>query len=96
MAVPVSRQYLRSGDAPPPRTLVDILRETAALHPDAMGIDDGEEQADLASSAAVPAMVIADSDLNRGPATGAPPCPRHTEFASTRLPIEQIGECGFI
>lgn len=45
MATPeVPRQYLLSGEAPPPRTLVDILRETAARHPDATGIDDGDVQ----------------------------------------------------
>ena len=34
-------QYLRSGDAAAPRTLVDVLYQTAADFPDAVGIDDG-------------------------------------------------------
>jgi non-ribosomal peptide synthetase-like protein len=37
-------QYLRSGDAASPRTLIDILFETAARYPEAIGIDDGTVQ----------------------------------------------------
>ncbi|BDE11234.1 MULTISPECIES: Pls/PosA family non-ribosomal peptide synthetase [Mycobacterium] len=37
-------QYLRSADAPRPRTLIDIINETAARYPDAAAIDDGEVQ----------------------------------------------------
>ncbi len=40
----VPPQYLRSSEAPPPRTLVDILYDTAARYPEATGIDDGEVQ----------------------------------------------------
>lgn len=40
----IPAQYLLSGQAPPPRTLVDILYDTAALYPDAAAIDDGEVQ----------------------------------------------------
>ena len=40
----VPPQYLRSNEAPAPRTLVDILYETASRFPDATGIDDGEVQ----------------------------------------------------
>ena len=36
--------YLRSSEAPPPRTLIDILYDTAACFPEATGIDDGEVQ----------------------------------------------------
>lgn len=36
----------RAQDAPPPRTLVDIFTETAMNHPDALCIDDGEQQWD--------------------------------------------------
>ncbi|MEV6773500.1 Pls/PosA family non-ribosomal peptide synthetase [Nocardia sp. NPDC051030] len=39
--VPALLPLLRSAEAPPPRTLVDILAETAAAHPDAAAIDDG-------------------------------------------------------
>ena len=35
-------QYLRSNEAPEPRTLIDILYDTAARFPEATGIDDGE------------------------------------------------------
>ncbi|QLL07272.1 Pls/PosA family non-ribosomal peptide synthetase [Mycobacterium vicinigordonae] len=37
-------QYLLSAHAPSPRTLIDIINETAARHPDAAAIDDGEVQ----------------------------------------------------
>ena len=37
-------QYLLSGQAPQPRTLVDILYDTARRYPEATGIDDGEVQ----------------------------------------------------
>ena len=37
----VPTQFLRSASAPPERTLVDILRHTAATHPEAAAIDDG-------------------------------------------------------
>ncbi|CAN5268250.1 non-ribosomal peptide synthetase [soil metagenome] len=37
-------QYLLSASAPEPRTLIDILYDTAARHPDAPAIDDGTVQ----------------------------------------------------
>src|SRR5271165_6989126 len=40
----VPAQYLLSPFAPAPRTLVDILYDTAARHPDAAAIDDGTVQ----------------------------------------------------
>lgn len=40
----IPAQYLLSAQAPEPRTLVDILRDTAARHPDAPAIDDGTVQ----------------------------------------------------
>ncbi len=40
----VPAQYLLSEDAPAPRTLVDILYDTAARYPEAAAIDDGEVQ----------------------------------------------------
>ncbi len=45
MAMPgIPPQYLRSPDAPPPRTLIDVLAETADRYPEAIGIDDGSVQ----------------------------------------------------
>ncbi|MDO5512038.1 Pls/PosA family non-ribosomal peptide synthetase [Corynebacterium sp.] len=38
----VPRQFLRAGEAPAKRTLYDILATTAAAHPEAAAIDDGE------------------------------------------------------
>lgn len=40
----IPAQYLLSDDAPPQRTLIDIIRATAARYPDAAAIDDGEVQ----------------------------------------------------
>ncbi|NMN96883.1 amino acid adenylation domain-containing protein [Nocardiaceae bacterium YC2-7] len=40
----VPSEYLRSGLAAPPRTLIDILAATAAAFPDAPAIDDGHVQ----------------------------------------------------
>lgn len=37
----VPSQYLRSRSAPRPRTLVDVIHETASRYPDAAAIDDG-------------------------------------------------------
>ncbi|OFJ53796.1 Pls/PosA family non-ribosomal peptide synthetase [Mycolicibacterium grossiae] len=37
-------QYLLSESAPPPRTLIDVLYDTARRHPDSPAIDDGEVQ----------------------------------------------------
>ena len=44
MAVDVPSQYLRSAQAAPPRTLIDILYATAARFPEAPAIDDGAVQ----------------------------------------------------
>lgn len=45
MALPeVPAQYLLSGHAPGPRTLIDVFYDTAARYPDATGIDDGTVQ----------------------------------------------------
>ncbi len=45
MATPeIPPQYLLSEQAPPPRTLIDILYDTANRHPEAAAIDDGTVQ----------------------------------------------------
>jgi len=40
----IPAQYLLSGQAPEPRTLIDVLYATAERHPDSPAIDDGEVQ----------------------------------------------------
>lgn len=40
----IPAQYLLSSKAPSPRTLIDIIKDTAARYPDAAAIDDGEVQ----------------------------------------------------
>ncbi len=42
-AVPIPQVFLRADQAAAPRTLVDILATTAAAHPDAAAIDDGDQ-----------------------------------------------------
>jgi non-ribosomal peptide synthetase component E (peptide arylation enzyme) len=42
--VQVPAQYLLSPCAPSPRTLIEVLYDTAARHPDAAAIDDGTVQ----------------------------------------------------
>ena len=44
--------YLQSVHAPPPRTLIDIIYDTAARYPDAAGIDDGTVQLSYAEMVA--------------------------------------------
>ena len=43
----IPAQYLLSPFAPEPRTLIDILYDTAAPHPDAPALDDGDRPAHL-------------------------------------------------
>ncbi|MDT5017775.1 MAG: hypothetical protein QOD39_3935 [Mycobacterium sp.] len=40
----IPAQYVSSSSAPEPRTLIDILYDTAARHPDSPALDDGEVQ----------------------------------------------------
>ena len=40
----IPAQYLLSSDAPSPRTLIDVLNDTAARYPDAAAIDDEMER----------------------------------------------------
>ncbi|MGE2834136.1 Pls/PosA family non-ribosomal peptide synthetase [Mycobacterium sp. SMC-4] len=40
----IPAQFLLSAQAPPPRTLIDILFDTARRHPEAPALDDGEVQ----------------------------------------------------
>ncbi|GAA3969000.1 Pls/PosA family non-ribosomal peptide synthetase [Gordonia caeni] len=41
--MPIPPEFLRADEATPPRTLIDILAATAAAHPDAPAIDDGDQ-----------------------------------------------------
>ena len=45
----VPSQYLLSPSAPEPRTLIDVLYETAVRYPDAPALDDGDVQLTYAS-----------------------------------------------
>lgn len=66
-------QYLRSGYAPAPRTLIDILYDTAARFPDATGIDDGSVQltyAEIIDDIEAGVAWLADRGIGRGDRVG--------------------------
>ena len=50
----------RAGSAPPPRTLLDVLDATTALHPDALALDDGTVRLTYAELAVEVAAVGTD------------------------------------
>jgi non-ribosomal peptide synthetase-like protein len=69
----VPEQYLLSLHAPAPRTLIDILYETAARYPDAPAIDDGEVQltyAELISDIEESVAWLAARGIGRGDRIG--------------------------
>ena len=49
MADPIASSYLRGDLAAPERTLMDVLRATAAEHPEAAALDDGDVEIRRAS-----------------------------------------------
>lgn len=59
---------LRGHEAPPPRTLVDVFRRTAAGDPDAMALDSGNDTVTYAEFAEAAESVAADlAELGIGP-----------------------------
>ncbi|MUK02614.1 amino acid adenylation domain-containing protein [Vibrio cholerae] len=70
---PYSAQLQASGLAPHPRTLLDILRATAADHPDASALDDGAHAlsyADLIASADSFAATLRAAGIGAGDTVG--------------------------
>ncbi|MCB1290752.1 MAG: amino acid adenylation domain-containing protein [Mycobacterium sp.] len=70
---PIPAQYLLSGRAPSPRTLVDILQDTAARYPDAAAIDDGEVQltyAEVVTDIRAGARWLSTHGIGRGDRVG--------------------------
>ncbi len=66
-------QYLQSVHAPPPRTLIDIIYDTAARYPDAAGIDDGTVQlsyAEMVADIEEGVQWLADRGIGRGDRIG--------------------------
>ncbi len=64
---------LRAGFAPPPRTLVDILRATVAAHPDAPALDNGAAvltYTEFGEAAADVAAALADVGVGAGDRVG--------------------------
>ncbi len=64
---------LRADSAPPPRTLVDILRATAEAHPDAAAIDNGAEvltYTELMEQAGELASLLGEVGVGRGSRVG--------------------------
>ena len=73
MAVAVPSQYLRSAQAPPPRTLLDILHATATRFPEAPAIDDGSVQltyAEVVADIEDGARWLAERGIGRGDRIG--------------------------
>ncbi len=71
--VPRAAQLVASGRAPAPRTLLDILRATAATHPDASALDDGTEAlsyTEILAEAEGFAGVLHDAGVRRGDTVG--------------------------
>src|SRR6478609_11361140 len=69
----IPAQYLLSSSAPEPRTLVDILKDTAARHPDAPALDDGAVQltyAELISDIQESVEWLAARGIGRGDRIG--------------------------
>ncbi len=69
----IPAQYLLSTSAPAPRTLIDILYETAERHPDAPALDDGEVQltyAELVTDVEESVAWLAARGIGRGDRIG--------------------------
>jgi non-ribosomal peptide synthetase-like protein len=69
----IPAQYLLSSSAPEPRTLIDILYDTAARHPDAPALDDGAVQltyAELTSDIEESVEWLAARGIGRGDRIG--------------------------
>jgi non-ribosomal peptide synthetase-like protein len=69
----VPAQYLLSAKAPDPRTLVDVLNETAARYPEAAAIDDGTVQltySELVADIEAGATWLAARGIGRGDRVG--------------------------
>jgi non-ribosomal peptide synthetase-like protein len=69
----IPAQYLLSASAPEPRTLIDVLHATAALHPDAPALDDGDVQltyAELMSDIDESVTWLAARGIGRGDRIG--------------------------
>ena len=69
----VTSPLLRGGDAPAPRTLVDVFRASVAAHPEARALDNGREvltYAELADAADELADALAAQGVERGDRVG--------------------------
>lgn len=69
----IPSHYLRSDDAPAARTLIDILHETAARYPEAIGIDDGTVQlsyAEMIADIEAGVQWLAGRGIGRGDRVG--------------------------
>ncbi|MGE2732578.1 Pls/PosA family non-ribosomal peptide synthetase [Mycolicibacterium vaccae] len=69
----IPAQFLLSAQAPPPRTLIDILYDTARRHPEAPALDDGEVQltyAELLSDIEDSVSWLAARGIGRGDRIG--------------------------
>ncbi|WP_442853595.1 Pls/PosA family non-ribosomal peptide synthetase [Arthrobacter sp. RIT-PI-e] len=72
-SAPYPAQLVASDRAPAPRTLVDVLRATAAAHPEASALDDGVRSlsyAELVAAAEEFAVVLRSAGVRRGDTVG--------------------------
>ncbi|MBG6226125.1 non-ribosomal peptide synthetase-like protein [Arthrobacter sp. CAN_A2] len=70
---PPDARFAASGRAPAPRTLLDVLRATAAEHPSASALDDGIESlsyAELVTATDRFAAILRDAGVGRGDTVG--------------------------
>jgi non-ribosomal peptide synthetase-like protein len=85
---------LRGGHAPPPRTLVDIFRETAEACPDALAVDSGVDvltYAELAEAAEELAARLVQAGVRRGDKVGVRIRSGTTELYVAILGILHVG-----
>ncbi|AGS35732.1 peptide synthase [Corynebacterium maris DSM 45190] len=83
MTDPLEPQFLRGPYAPAPRTLYDVLATTAARHPDAAAIDDGDDvltYSELMAAVHVWADELHANGLRRGDRVGVRMTSGHKEL----------------
>ncbi|HZK31776.1 MAG TPA: AMP-binding protein, partial [Corynebacterium sp.] len=91
---PVPASYLRGPEAPPPRTLYDVLAATAAAHPEAAALDDGSDiltYADLMESVHAQAEEMHANGLRRGDRVGIRMTSGHKELYLAILAVIAAG-----
>lgn len=87
-------QFLARDLAPPPRTLVDLIVETAAVHPDSPAIDDGTtvlRYRELHATMRDRALTLAEAGVGRGDTVGVRVTSGTTALCTAILGILMVG-----